>query len=144
MTATIRTVLNCVLVAAATLAGVLVYVSLPALTLEPLQWAGQHMDRPLAMTFWFVYSVLVWAVIAGLVASCMLLLRPGNVFLYGLVSAATFIIAGQSWSLGSAYAFSRELILALAIPVLYWALVRWKRKRHGKSSGADCGIPGAG
>lgn len=139
-----RLIVNSILVAAVTVAGLFAFVSLPAFTLEPLQWADQQFDRPFALTFWFVYTVLVWTVIAGVVALCMLMLRPKNVILYGLASAAAFVVFGESWSLGNAYAYSRELILALTIPALYWAFVHLDGKRHNKALNADAGDAGAG
>lgn len=143
MPTAIRLIVNCVGVAAVTVAGLFAFVSLPAFTLEPLQWADQQFGRSFALTFWFVYTVLVWAAIAGVVALCMLMLRPKNVILYGLASAVAFIVFGESWTLGSAYAYSRELILALTIPALYWAFVHMAGKRHNKALNTDAGDAGA-
>lgn len=46
--------INCLVVAGLTLGGIYLFTHLPRSTLEPLQWAGQHFDRPAAMAFWFV------------------------------------------------------------------------------------------
>lgn len=122
-----KLLINCFLVAGLTAAGLFVYLSLPQFTLEPLQWAGQNFDRPMALAFWFVYTASIWAVIAAVMAWIMLYLKPGHVVLFGLVSAATFIVLSQSWSLvseGNAYAYVREIVLVLTLPVLYCLFVR--------------------
>ncbi len=142
--AAIKLVFNCLIVAAATLAGLSAFVSLPAFTLEPLQWVGRHFERPVTTAFWHVYTFLLWVPIAALIAWCMLILRPRNVVLYGLASVTTFIIVGQSWSLGNAYGQLRELVLALAIPTLYWLLVRLVGKRHNGSLNRGAGSAGSG
>ncbi len=138
---------NCILVAGLTLIGIFTFVYLPQFILEPLQWAGKHFDVPIAMAFGFIYTVLVWASLAGVVAWSMLILKPRNPVLYGLASAATFIVTGQSWYLvihGNAYGYLRELVLVLTIPSLYWVFVRMVRKRHNKSLNTDAGSAGAG
>lgn len=135
MSVAIKFGINCILVAGLTIAGILVFASLPQFTLEPIQWAGQQFDRPTAMAFWFGYTTLIWAVLAAVIALCMLFLKPGNVVLYGLVSAATFIAFSQPWFLAShgyVIAFVRELILVLTIPLLYWMFAHLAGRRHIK------------
>jgi hypothetical protein len=141
MLAAAKLAVNCVLVGSLTFAGLILYVNLPQFSLEPLRWAG-HFDRPIALTILFIYTVLVWAVLASVVAWCMLMLKPRNVLLYGLASVATFIVVGQSWSVGNAFAYSPELILALTIPGLYWAFVHMAGRKRKKSD-SDPGTAGA-
>ena len=85
--------INCLVVAGLTLAGIFLFARLPRFTLAPLQWAGKNFDEPTALVFWFVYTVLVWAVLGAVVAWAMLLLEPRKVALYGLASAVTFSAA---------------------------------------------------
>lgn len=137
MPVTIKLGINCILVAGLTLAGIFAFASLPEFTLEPIQWAGEQFDRPIAVAFWFGYTVLNWAVLAAVIALCMLFLKPGNVVLYGLVSAATFIAFSQPWSLisqGYVTAFLREVVLVLTIPLLYWVFAYLAGRRHIKRS----------
>jgi len=141
MLAAAKLAVNCILVGSLTFAGLILYVNLPQFSLEPLRWAGQF-DRPIALTILFIYTVLVWAVLATVVAWCMLMLKPRNVLLYGLASVATFIVVGQSWSVGNAFAYSPELILALTIPGLYWAFVHMAGRKRKKSD-SDPGTAGA-
>lgn len=140
----VRLGINCLVVAGLTLAGIFLFARLPRFTLQPLQWAGQNFDEPMAMVFWFVYTVLVWAVLGAVVAWAMLLLEPRKVALYGLASAVTFIVTSQSWSLvhaGNAHVYVRELVFALTIPALYGVFVRLRRHSHNTSlpphTGAD-------
>jgi len=134
MSTVVKLGINCLVVTGLTVTGILAFAQLPEFTLIPLQWAGQTFEEPFNSVFWFVYTVLVWAVVASLVAWCMLYLKPGNVVLYGLVSAAAFIVASQSWTLAShAFGYVRELVLVLTIPLLYWAFVHQAGKRYGKS-----------
>ena len=134
MPAAIRTGVNCLVVAGLTVGGVLAFVNLPEFMLEPLKWAGQRFDEPLTTVIWFVYTVLVWSAVAGAIAGCMLCLKPGNVVVYGLVSVATFIITAQSWSITTnAAGYLRELVLVLAIPVLYWFFAQLSGRRQGNA-----------
>ena len=132
----VKLAINCLVVAGLTLAAIFLFARLPRFTLAPLQWAGKNFDEPTALVFWFVYTVLVWAVLGAVVAWAMLLLEPRKVALYGLASAVTFIVTSQSWSLvapGNAHAYFRELVFVLTIPALYWIFVRLRRRRHNTS-----------
>jgi hypothetical protein len=125
-------------VAILTIGGVLAFVSLPEFTLKPLYWASEQFDRSGYLAFFFFQSVFWWALIGGVVAFGMLLLKPRRVIPYGLVSAASFILFGQSWSLDTqAIWYFRELIFVATIPLLYWLFVYLARKRHNKSLKAD-------
>ena len=133
-----RLVINSLVVAGLTVSGLFAFVYLPEFTLKPLKWAGQHFDTPITTAFWLIYTVLVWALLAGVIARCMLYLKPRNVVLYGLVSAATFIVTSQSWSLVTNVAgYVRELVLVLAIPLLYWTFAHLEGKGNNKSSKSD-------
>jgi hypothetical protein len=130
MPTSIKTGINCLIVAGLTVVGFFAFVSLPQFTLEPLLWADRHFDRPATMAFLFVYTVLTWAVLGAVIAWCTLLLRPRKVALYGLASAIAFIVTSQSWTLhGSTFGYVRELVFVLTVPLLYWLFVRLSGKR---------------
>jgi len=129
-----RLAINCLVVAGLTLAGFYAMLFLPRfLVVDPLQWVDQYFNRPATMAFWFVYTVLTWAVFGAVIAWCMLFLKPRKVVLYGVASAAIYIVNAQSWYLvlhGSAFAYTRELVFIVTIPLLYWMFVRlaqWKQ-----------------
>jgi len=89
------------------------------------------------MSLSFIYTILWWAIIGGLVAFVMLVLKPRRVVLYGAVSAAAFIVTLNSWHLvvnGNVYASLRELVLVLTIPYLYWVFVLLVEKRSNLST----------
>lgn len=134
MSTVVKVGINCLAVVGLTLAGILLFARLPQFTLEPLLWAGQNFDEPAAMAFWFVYTVLVWAVLGAVIAWAMLLLEPRKVALYGFASVVTFIVTSQSWSLDSSYAYVREFVFILTIPTLYWIFVRLRRNGLSRSS----------
>jgi hypothetical protein len=140
MSTSIKLGLNSILVAGLVVVGVLAFVSLPQFTLVPLQWAGQHLDTSGTRAFWFAYTVLTWAAIGSVIALLMLQLKPRKIALYGAVAFAAFVVMGRGWELvlqGNVYGYSRELVFALTVPLLYWAFVRWSDKRHNKSLKAD-------
>lgn len=142
MLSAVKLGINCLVVGGLTLAGIVLFARLPRFTLEPLQWVGQHVDRPATMVFWFVYTVLLWTVLGAVIAWAMMLLEPRKVVLYGSASAVTFIITSQSWSLiqpGNAYPAFRELVFVLTIPVLYAVFVRLTRRRHDASRNGRAG-----
>ena len=145
MSTVVKLGVNCLVVAGLTLAGIFLFARLPRFTLAPLQWAGQHFDQPTAMALWFIYTVLLWAVLGAVIAWAMLLLKPRKVGLYGFTSAVTFIVTSQTWSLvvsGNTYGYVRELVFVLTIPALYWVFVRLTRKTPGKASRPDVGPAG--
>lgn len=120
----IKLAVNCLIVAGFTFMGIMAMLQLPILPIDPRLWAGENFDRSTAMGLSFVYTVLLNAIPAALIAWAMLALKPKKLVLYGLVSAMTFIISMQSWSLvidGNTYGYVRELMLVLTIPLLYWA-----------------------
>lgn len=136
--------INCIVAAGLTIACILVFASLPEFTLEPLKWAGREFARPTSMAFWFGYTVLLWSVLAGIVAWCMLALKPRKVVLYGCVSAAAFVIVSRPWLLvpqSIATAYLRELVLVLAVPLLYWAFAHLAGKTDNDSSTTSGGAP---
>jgi hypothetical protein len=139
--------INSLVVASLTLGAVFLFANLPQSTLEPLQWAGRHFTRPAALALWFLYTMMIWAVLGALVAWAMLLLKPRTVALYGFVSAATFIAMSQSWSLvqpGNTSVYVRELVFVLTIPTWYWLFARMARTRDHPSSDPDAGHAGLG
>lgn len=128
MSITLKLLTNCSAVAGLTFLGLMAFASLPQFTLKPLQWAGNHLDQAGTMTFWFVWTVLIWAVVASIIAWIMLSLKPRNIILYGLVSAATFVMTSQSWNIvlqKNTIGSFRELVLMITIPFIYWLLVQW-------------------
>jgi uncharacterized membrane protein len=131
MPAAVKLGINCLVAAALTLAGILLFARLPRITLEPLQWAGRHFDQPTAMAFWFVYTASLWAVLGAVIAWGMMFLEPRKAALYGCASAVTFIVTLQSWSLaqsGNAWALAHEFVFVFTIPTLYWVFVRLRRR----------------
>ena len=140
MTTWIKIGANCIVVAALTIGGIFAFASLPEFTLKTLKWAGEQLDEAAYLALYFFQSVVLWAVVGGIIALAMLLLRPRRVILYGTVSAAAFIVFGQSWMLdANAIWIVRELIFAATIPLLYWLFVQLARKKHQRSSRSDGG-----
>ena len=122
----IKFAVNCLIVAGFTFMGIMAMLQMPILPFDPRLWAGEYLDRTTAMGLSFVYTVLLNAIPAALIAWAMLALKPRKLVLYGSVSAMTFIVTMQSWTLvidGNTYGYVRELALVLTIPLLYWAFV---------------------
>lgn len=135
----LKMTLNGVVVVALTYAGILLMLQLPGSVLSPVQWVGERADPAASLAFLFAYTILSWAVIGAGIAGCMLLLKPRLIFLYGLISAATFVVTLKSWSLvldGNAYGYLRELVFILTIPYLYWIFVRMANRRARRAEGA--------
>ena len=140
MSTSIKLGVNSILVAGLVVLGVLAFVSLPQFAFAPLQWAGQHLDTSGTWAFWFVYTVMIWAAIGCVIALLMLRFKPRKVALYGAVAFAAFVIFGRGWELvlqGNVLGYTRELVFALTVPLLYWAFVRRSKMIHDKSIEAD-------
>ena len=134
----LKLAINCLVVAGLTVAGFFVFILLPV---EALQWIGERTSRPATSAFWFVYSVLNWAVLGAVIAACMLLLRPRRIVLYGITSVAAFVFLSQPWGLQTTAGwFVRELVFTVTIPLLYWLFVSLVRRKQGQTSEAKEGI----
>ena len=127
---------NCLIVTALTYSSIMFLFWLPIFQFSPTLWAGKYFDIPTVMAIFFVYTIMMWAIIGALIALCMLVLNPKMIVLYGLVSGVTFIFVMNSWDLlldGNTYGYLRELVLLLTIPYLYSVYVRVVRRRHDLS-----------
>lgn len=132
----LRVVLNGLVVAALTFAGVMAVLMLPTPIASPARWAGQYFEGSTVLVMSFLYNVLVWGVIGALIAAMMQVLQPRIFVLYGLISAVTFIVTMQSWHLvleWNSYAVLREVVFVLTIPMLYFMFARLASRRRGNA-----------
>ena len=114
--------INCLVVAALTYFGIMVFLRLPIFPISPNLWAGKYFEIQTVMALHFAYTILLWAVFGAVIAFGMLALKPKRIVLYGLASAITFIVTMNSWYLyvdGNTYGYLREIVYVLTIPYLY-------------------------
>lgn len=123
----LKLTLNCIVVAALVAIGVHLSLRLPHVIYEPIQWLSDNYNRPLALTAWFLYGIVLWGVFGLVIARMMLFLKPANVMLYSAAAFVAFLVTMQSWQLLASfqpYGFLRELVYAATVPVLYWLFTR--------------------
>ena len=132
-------------------AALIVFGITVVLQLSPLPsalnvWLTEHLGRSAALIVLFLYPVAIWAMCGATISMILLVLKPRNVVLYGVISAVTFIVTMRSWDLvleGNFYGSIREIVFILTVPYLYWLVVRMARRRHNMSLNTDASDAGA-